>query len=588
VEGATLPPGRQEIVGQAADPELFPNVTVQVKWVSPANAVETAWTNAYYDGHLFWNYTIPTQDYTNGDYRILARSYDGAVYSPVVQLNVTFDNGAQPWIDLTITSSRISFEPASPVAGENVFISADVWNIGTSVANNVEVRFLKGATTIGYIILDRVLAGGSAMAEINWTAEQGTYQMGVSVDPLNTITERNETNNTATKQIVVAAAPILEPDLQITSKNITWAPDLVHAGDLVDISAFIYNEGEEVGAMPVKFQIDGLDIGNANTGLVPPQDGRIVHQSWTAVLGNHTLTVNIDPMHSSNDSNFTNNMASVHILVVAVNVLKPDIAITNSSIIVSPQSPVLGDNVTLSVLVSNVGDRSASNVLVTFYLDGQPLANRTIPLLLDGVNQDVSVNYTAKLGNHSLMVKVDELNAIDELDETNNTAYATFVVHNANELKPDLAVSSQSIVLVPSTPVKGEVLRFNVTVTNTGNDSASNVLVLMKVDGVDIGSPTIGYIGPGESRLVTGQWLATGGAHTFTVTLDPDNLINESSKANNQASVSFSLSADPINIPWEYIGLVLALGVLAFGAYSFVRSRKGKTPKQPKEPEQPE
>jgi uncharacterized repeat protein (TIGR01451 family) len=282
-------------------------------------------------------------------------------------------------------------------------------------------------------------------------------------------------------------------------------------------------------------------------------------------------------------------VASVPLTVVAVNTLKPDIAISNSSITVSPLNPIVGDNVTFAVLVSNVGDVSASNVIVSFYLDGQLLLpNRTIAMLEAGQNpQDVSTNWTAKLGTHTLVVKVDEQNTINELNESNNTASATFAVHLPNVLKPDLYVSSQSIVLDPSTPVKGQVLRFNVTVTNLGNDSASNVLVLMKVDGNDIGSPTVNYIGPNGVRLVTGQWVATAGAHTFTVTLDPSNSVNESNEANNQASVSFSLPSDPVAFPWEWILLGVALIVLVFGAYSFTRAKKGKKPKEPEQPEPP-
>jgi subtilase family serine protease len=435
--------------------------------------------------------------------------------------------------------------------------------------------------------LDRISAGGNATAEVNWVAVEGTFQIKVVVDPLNNIVERNETNNTATKQITVVPAPILLPDLQIASQNITWTPEPIHAGDLVDITAFIYNGGEQVGAMPVRFLIDSLYIGELSSGLVSPQNGRIVHQSWTAVLGDHTLTVNIDPFQSSNDSNFTNNVASVQLSVVAVNILKPDPAISNSSITVSPPNPVVGDKVTFSVLVSNVGDQNAINVTVSFYLDGQPLANRTIALLEAGQNpQDVSANCTAKLGTHILMVKLDENGTVDELNESNNTAYASFEVHNLNVLKPDLSISSQSIVLNPSTPVKGQVLKFNVTVQNTGNDSANNVLVLMKVDGKDIGSSTINFIGPGESKLVVGQWVATAGAHTFTVTLDPNGVVNESNEANNQASVSFSLPSDPVSFPWEWIFLGVALVVLVAGVYSFMRSKKGKQGKKPKEPEQ--
>ena len=587
VNGSTLGHGRQEFEALAADPESYPGLIVQIKLVSTANGIDTEWMTAHFNGY-FWNITVDTAAYPNGDYIVQARSYDGAVFSPVVEIAVVFDNGAQAYVDLTITSSRIKFDPASPVSGQTVFISAEVWNLGNSDASGVEVRFSRDSTVIGYIILDTIAAGNHSTAEVDWTAQQGTFVMKVDVDPLRKVDlEANYSNNNASKQLVVAAAPILEPDLEMTSQNITLAPTVIHVGDVVNITAKIYNSGKAgVAGVPVLFEMDTLYFAQQTTDWIPPVDARIVYQTWTATLGQHTLTVNIDPMQTSNDSNFTNNVASVQLTVVPASVMKPDIAISNASLTVSPQNPVVGANVTFSVLVSNVGDQPASNVKVSFYLDGQPLGDPIIiPQLMNGENpQDVSINWTATLGNHGLLVKVDEQNAIAELNETNNTAYATFLVHQVNVLRPNLSVSSQSIVLTPDPAVKGKVLKFNVTVTNLGNGSATNVLVLMKVDGTEIASPSINYIGPGESRLVVGQWIATGGDHTFTVIVDPNGIINESSEADNQASVSFSLPADPVSFPWEWILLAVALVVLGLGAFSYLRAKKGKQPKQPEQP----
>jgi uncharacterized membrane protein YczE len=66
--------------------------------------------------------------------------------------------------------------------------------------------------------------------------------------------------------------------------------------------------------------------------------------------------------------------------------------------------------------------------------------------------------------------------------------------------------------------------------------------------------------------------------------VDPNGNINESSEADNQASVSSSLPSDPVSFPWEWILLAVALVVLGLGAFSYLRAKKGKQPKQPEQP----
>lgn len=585
IDNLPLPPGVVTIAGHANDPESYPGLEVEVRISNHTSAVDSGWMTAFYDGHYNWNISVDTALYANGRYLIQARAWDGASYSKVAEVNATFDNGVQPYVDLVARASDISFDPASPVAGDNVSFSAEIWNLGTKSATNVDVWFYQGNTKIGYNVISAIDSGKSATAEIRFIAAEGTFNMKVAVDPQDKIPEKNETNNNATKQLVVGPAPVPLPDLEVTAQNITYSPSIVHVGDPVQFSVKIYNKGDAgIGGVKVRFEIDGLYIGQQTTDWIPAKDARFVYQGWTptqANLGNRTLTVTVDPTEETNDSNFSNNQASIVFEVKSASVYKPDLAVSDSSITISPAHPVVGQNVSLNVMVSNVGDLDASNVEVTLYLDGSKYGGvQVIPTIQAGENPQVATWYwTATLGMHSLRFVVDEANKIQELNESNNTANATLSVTQVNYLRPDLSITQSSIAMSPNPPEKGMVIKFNVTVANIGNDSARNFAVTLTMDGAVMTNTTVPFLAAGSTIVVSGAWMAIAGSHTFSATADSGRTVNESSETNNQASVTLTFPADPVNFPWEWVLLAVALVILALGAFAYVRARKRRSAK---------
>lgn len=107
-------------------------------------------------------------------------------------------------IDLTLSSSDISSS-----GGAAPTITATVHNNGEEEARNIKVRFSYKPTGGSYTAFaERTIAsisrkGSSSTSATLSGVAQGNYTIKVDIDPDNTIAERNETNNSATRVISI-------------------------------------------------------------------------------------------------------------------------------------------------------------------------------------------------------------------------------------------------------------------------------------------------------------------------------------------------------------------------------------------------
>ena len=113
-----------------------------------------------------------------------------------------------PYPDLEVNSSNIFFSDDSPSEGSIVNITATVFNIGGGDAKNITVQFWENeiggsGSQIGSNQTINLTALESENVSVEYTAELGTNDIFVVVDPSNEIEEENETNNNASKSITV-------------------------------------------------------------------------------------------------------------------------------------------------------------------------------------------------------------------------------------------------------------------------------------------------------------------------------------------------------------------------------------------------
>ncbi|MBM3248915.1 MAG: hypothetical protein FJZ10_05820 [Candidatus Omnitrophica bacterium] len=165
------------------------------------------------------------EDYTRAIWNVYwQRKYDnrsGTGYSDSATITMLFEREGPDWLiigmnnnaifgsslltspDLKVTAGDINI---TDVAAGQVSISAAVHNIGLASASNVKVSFYQKLTTASnFTLIDSktiasINAGSSAnSASVSFTANSGaTYDFKIVVDPDYTISEGEESNNSAT------------------------------------------------------------------------------------------------------------------------------------------------------------------------------------------------------------------------------------------------------------------------------------------------------------------------------------------------------------------------------------------------------
>ncbi len=121
-------------------------------------------------------------------------------------------------------------------------------------------------------------------------------------------------------------------------------------------------------------------------------------------------------------------------------------------------------------------------------------------------------------------------------------------IQQQNQTYIDLAIASVSaqpqVITVPNTTVT-----ITIQIANYGTQAANNVPVAVNLDTQPYTNVTV-TVGAGATTPTTFTWVSTAGSHTFKITIDPGNTINDTNRANNVST--FTLNVGPtltINIP---------------------------------------
>ncbi|UCF07378.1 MAG: PKD domain-containing protein [Thermoplasmata archaeon] len=124
--------------------------------------------------------------------------------------------------DLTTTPADITFTPQGvPVAGEELWVKARIYNVEVDIAEEVRVVIIddgpEGRQEIHNASISKILGGEYKNAVNVWSPKPGVHTIEVTIDPLNEIREINSTtgesgaenNNDASVELSVNARPIV-------------------------------------------------------------------------------------------------------------------------------------------------------------------------------------------------------------------------------------------------------------------------------------------------------------------------------------------------------------------------------------------
>ena len=385
--------------------------------------------------------------------------------------------------DLEITEQNISFNPANPLTGNEVTVSATIFNTGKLDAENVKVEFFNrdprlGGTPLGTVqTITLVPAGGSAIAKTSFTTEDmtGAQQIVVFIDRDNNINETTKANNAAAKILTVGGVP----DLAVFAEGITLSNPDPKAFETVDLIVTIHNAGNEaVQNIPVKiydndallseFILSGVNAGSTNKGIVTT--------GFTAEA--HTIRVELDPEHTvSGEANLANNTASRSFTVEAEPEKPADVAV--ESITVDPAVPLSTEPATVTVNLVNLGGVDATTAFnVVLSVDGAAVGTITVPQLLKGQRAVLNFeNLTLAAGERTVTAVADPANSVTEdANRANNTLTRTVAVKDG---ATPAELEIVSFTATPATAMAGGTILFKLSIKNTGTQVANHVNVAL-------------------------------------------------------------------------------------------------------------
>lgn len=113
---------------------------------------------------------------------------------------------------------------------------------------------------------------------------------------------------------------------------------------------------------------------------------------------------------------------------------KPDFEVKSSDISISPENPIVGDTVKVTVTIRNLGTTFLSDTLtVQLFANGTDSLSRVAALKVSSFALSDTLNFSwiPKEGRlYNLIVNINNINVIPEGDFSDNTANASFAVYN--------------------------------------------------------------------------------------------------------------------------------------------------------------
>ena len=219
--------------------------------------------------------------------------------------------------DATLSAADISFGSSNPVEGDTVGVTVHLQNSGSVDSGRIMAAFYAtaagwGEWYVGSVFVPNIPAGGSAVAEFQWNTEgfHGDVPLRVVIDPYQRLSESNETNNSAVKNLAIRT----RPDLEIT--QIRSSDDEPMAGEMVNVILQVQNNGQAAaGSQTVVLYQGNPDsggsvIGSSSRASIPGGGSDTVTFTWTPTTpGPYRLFAQVDTENMVKESQEENNEA---------------------------------------------------------------------------------------------------------------------------------------------------------------------------------------------------------------------------------------------------------------------------------------
>ncbi len=410
----------------------------------------------------------------------------------------------------------LTWSPASPSAGDLVTFTVTIKNKGKVGADNSRVAYDIDGSSIGYQDIRAIDAAEGVTTTFTWTAVAGTHSIKAAADVTNNVTESDETNN-------MKAVTLPPPDIVV--QGISWSPKNPSAGDVVNFTVNIKNQGSSrVGPSRITYYIDGFSIGDRDVPAIEAGAEASDGFTWTAVAGSHTIKAVADLANNITESVETNNENTV-----AISTLAPDLIVHDISW--SLEGAEKDKDVTFAIVIKNQGNGRSGACRINYYIDDSAIGYQEVPEINAGAEVTKGFTRTVAVGSHSLRAVVDSKEVLIESDETNNEKLVDF-----STISPDLVVSS--ITWSPASPSAGDLVTLTVAIKNEGSGTAAPSRITYYIDDSPLGGQDVPAVAAGTEVKQRFTWTAEAGSHTIKAVVDVDGYLAEVDEANNEGMAS--------------------------------------------------
>ena len=240
-----------------------------------------------------------------------------------------------------------------------------------------------------------------------------------------------------------------------------------------------------------------------------------------------------------------------------------DLAVLSQGISFNPSSPNLGDRVTVSALIFNLGNNLANNVDIRAYT-GDPrstsisINKKIIDSILPGKSQLVQFELdTSDLSyNPKVFIIIDEDYEIQEVNRTNNIAFRKLTVGGLDDEEivngADLYINDKDISLDGGNGnnvlLEGKTINIGLNISNIGTEDSIQSTLILKDGDQELAELIIPSIKALESHQVFIPWKPSSGLHELSVVIDNKNLVSEINENNNSASTSLEVLAGSVAV----------------------------------------
>ncbi len=332
--------------------------------------------------------------------------------------------------DYSINTSDITFQPLAPKINEDIIFNVKVRNVGTSSAASTSVTYnVASADDFEELTSYSISLNSGEFVEhqLQWRpTKAGVYHFNAIVDSENLVVEVSETNNQAAAEVSVL--PIEGVNLSIHYKDLMVTADELSEGKSSKIELTVVNNGAEVTPPTnLKYFIDSPDNGDNEIGevLIPSLgigEDYLAEYTWNSInySGRKLLYAEVDSENKIIENKESDNLAFIEIDITP----RPDLAISDADVVISPALILANETVNVSFTVLNLGGQSIEQFKAELSIGGNKLAEFTGEEILPYSKQVINYTFDAmsQYSEKEISIVLDPANDIAERSESNNLA----------------------------------------------------------------------------------------------------------------------------------------------------------------------